>query len=1013
MLDLLILTANYSLVGCLAWSAPGVANVLWGKSMRYVVAVVLGAYIASPVVTFAADEQFAVPPSYSTVPIPSPEPINNVAHPLGPTSQHFLIAPRYTTSGDLTGDGLNDIAYGPSYFQYRPNQPLQIWVNLGNGKFEERTGSMIEGDIPLVGSPNNLFISDFNGDGRGDILIIEQGLEDQPPGQGTLGTNVLLLSGADGKLRDRSNQLEDNILAFNHVSSLTDVNNDGHVDIVLTRLGGFVNEAGVYFLFGDSKGNFTKSSSGTLPSTVEFPVSRTDSLRHQPGSASVCDMDGDGRGDLVTGSYNADGDGGHTIRVFQQQPNGKFIESAKMPMAATVALVPNNAAEPTRKLGAHQLLCGKLTASGRNDIVVAWEGSRITYTQVMRNDGSFQFTDITEAALGTYEAGYTNKTGTYFPTNETQLMDFDDDGDVDIVRLTIGADERTFAGGGGFIYLNDGAGKFTPFTLSSGGKALSEAEIVDKVFGGCGTCSFVNLVFDAGGSKKKDLVLLNGFNPTPGPRVRNQTIGIRSLISGAANGVTLPTLNGPSVFSSAQASSQSFLRFFNTGTTSGIVTVSLNDGATGQALGSWDTSSIAPGAQIQVPITTIETALKLTFKPSYYTMSVQSGISGYFQHVLYRPADGTLTNLSTCKSGITAVPSKLSGVHSSILRDGFPSSVVVSNTGATAQSATLGIYDARDGTKMGTYSTSAVPADGQLVLDMTVMEADARVSPGTDIYHYVIQAEGAFDGYLQHLVNNTRVGVITDMTTVCSLDGVSPPTTTAPLRVGTVFSTAQSSSQSFLRFFSTGQGGKVTATLRNFTTGQFLGEWVSPSIAPGSQVQYDIGTVEAALSAGTSKPAYYTMSFRSEFAGYFQHVLYRPTDGTLTNLSTCATGVTADQNKLSGVHSTLLGSNFPSSVVISNTKPSAVPVFLAITDSNTGTNLGVYNAPLVPGYAQIVVPMSAIETGIGKSPTPVMYHYAISAVGPSASDVFLQHLVNNSQFGVITDMTTVCTLPKT
>ena len=37
------------------------------------------------------------------------------------------------------------------------------------------------------------------------------------------------------------------------------------------------------------------------------------------------------------------------------------------------------------------------------------------------------------------------------------------------------------------------------------------------------------------------------------------------------------------------------------------------------------------------------------------------------------------------------------------------------------------------------------------------------------MYHYVIQAEGAFTGFLQHLVNNTQAGAITDMTTAGAL----------------------------------------------------------------------------------------------------------------------------------------------------------------------------------------------------------------------------------------------------
>lgn len=35
--------------------------------------------------------------------------------------------------------------------------------------------------------------------------------------------------------------------------------------------------------------------------------------------------------------------------------------------------------------------------------------------------------------------------------------------------------------------------------------------------------------------------------------------------------------------------------------------------------------------------------------------------------------------------------------------------------------------------------------------------------------HYTMRVEGAFTGVLQQLVNNQRVGVVTDMTAVCAL----------------------------------------------------------------------------------------------------------------------------------------------------------------------------------------------------------------------------------------------------
>ncbi len=479
----------------------------------------------------------------------------------------------------------------------------------------------------------------------------------------------------------------------------------------------------------------------------------------------------------------------------------------------------------------------------------------------------------------------------------------------------------------------------------------------------------------------------------------------------SANKIGRLTLRGfrqGAVFSTAQASSKSFLRFANTGSTAGAVSVTLADERSGLALAQWTSPNIPVGASRQFYIEEIEAAGGTFAKPQYYAMTVRSHMDGAFQHVLWRPSDGTLTNLSTCDTGVSANPTQLINVHSSLLEAGYPSSVVVSNTGTSSSTVSLGIYDATTGTKLGTFTTVAIPAGGQLLLPMTDIEAGAKVSPGTSIYHYVIKAEGAFTGYLQQLVNNKSTGVMTDMTTSCSLTAptvVPAPTT---LRQGAAFSTAQASSRSFLRFNNTSTApNTVTVTLADDKTGQTLTQWTSPSIAAGASRQFFIEELESA-GGGFAKPQYYAITVRSKFDGAFQHVLWRPSDGTLTNLSTCDAGVGANTSQLINVHSTLLDSGYPSSIVISNTGAATANITLGVYDATTGTKLGTYPAPPILAGAQAVIPMTTIESGAGVSPGTTIYHYIIKAEGSFTG--YLQHLVNNKSTGVITDMTTICAM---
>src|SRR6202012_5739284 len=107
------------------------------------------------------------------------------------------------------------------------------------------------------------------------------------------------------------------------------------------------------------------------------------------------------------------------------------------------------------------------------------------------------------------------------------------------------------------------------------------------------------------------------------------------------------------------------------------------------------------------------------------------------------------------------------------------------------------------------------------------------------------KAQSGFTGFLQNLVNNTAVSVVTDMTTACALAGAAVVTATSPERAGAIFSTAQTASQSFLRFFNTSTAsGTVSVTLKDYGTGNTLGTWTSPAIRPLSEQQFDIGTVE-------------------------------------------------------------------------------------------------------------------------------------------------------------------------
>jgi virginiamycin B lyase len=476
----------------------------------------------------------------------------------------------------------------------------------------------------------------------------------------------------------------------------------------------------------------------------------------------------------------------------------------------------------------------------------------------------------------------------------------------------------------------------------------------------------------------------------------------------AANKVgrlTLRPVRQGAVFSTAQDSSRSFLRFANTGTAAGRVGVSLLNPTTGALVNYWTSASIAPNASAQIYIDTIEKAGNAAFaKPQHYSVAVWPHMEGYVQHVLWKPSDGTLTNLSTCDTGVTATQAQLLNVHSTLLDQGYPSAIAISNTGSAAASAQLGIYDAVSGSKLGAFTTSSIAAGGQVTVDIAALEAGAGVSPGASLYHYVIKVENNFTGYLQHLLNNKSSSVITDMTTVCSLHQQAAVTRSAELKQGSVFASVQPDARSYVRFYNTGTApGAVTVSLANALTGAKVRDWTSAMIPAGASHQIFIKDIEGASAGSADK---YVLTARAQFDGAFQHILWRPADGTLTNLTTCNASVAADARQLMNVHSSLLSGPYPSSVVVNNTTAASARATIGIFDATTGARLGTYSSGDVGAGGHVIVPIDEIEAAANINPGSTIYHYVLKLEGSFSG--YLQHLVNNKSSGVITDMTTTC-----
>jgi hypothetical protein len=340
--------------------------------------------------------------------------------------------------------------------------------------------------------------------------------------------------------------------------------------------------------------------------------------------------------------------------------------------------------------------------------------------------------------------------------------------------------------------LDDGVTGSSAYAIdiSNGGVAVIDGVTVTQ---GTKTTNPAMIAYGAEGSLKatnsltvRNSSFTNQLSSPSSSAVYNFTTSVNAAVTnGVFTNVALPlrgpgtvtttssaaaTLRQASVFSTAQADAVSYLRFYNTGTAAGTVTVDLYNGATGAKVAQWQSPSIAANATLQVPVSTIEAAGGgVATKPQFYAVGVAAGFTGTFQHIVHRPSPGSFVNLSNCDTGLTTNAGKLANVHSSLLDGAYPSTILFYNSATTAAAVTVGVFDARNGTKLGTFTTPSIAPGTQAGFAMAAIETGARITPSTAIKEYTVKVESAFTGTVQHIIDNQAADVLSDMTAACPL----------------------------------------------------------------------------------------------------------------------------------------------------------------------------------------------------------------------------------------------------
>lgn len=283
--------------------------------------------------------------------------------------------------------------------------------------------------MPPATHARKTLVSDFNGDGLKDMLILDHGYDADPfPGS----QPKLIIQDSLGMFSwSKLPQI-----GFNHSGAAADIDRDGDIDIFIADHEHVSTHNKPYFYVNDGNANFTKVDT----------ILEDDSV-YVVYSAELIDVDNDGFIDLLVGSHEREG---ADTSIYWGNSEVKYTNTHKtvLPVFPSMGAILDFDVEDIDGDGDRDLIVNR-TRDGDDGGGLDFYVGRTT--QLLKNNGNRTFTDITSTNIDN-PGGDTDE---WFEWLRAQ--DFDGDGDVDIRP-----DNAAF----GFEYNNDGSGNFTKTVIS-------------------------------------------------------------------------------------------------------------------------------------------------------------------------------------------------------------------------------------------------------------------------------------------------------------------------------------------------------------------------------------------------------------------------------------------------------------------------------------------------------------------------------------------------------------------
>ncbi|SCY90241.1 FG-GAP-like repeat-containing protein [Flavobacterium caeni] len=315
---------------------------------------------------------------------------------------------------DVDGDGHLDLFISNGKAGGQNNALFRNTV----GGFTLVTSDPITND----GNPSDgATFADCDNDGDLDAVVVNWYLED----------NMFYLNDGAGNFAQQTTQPMIASGGYSETASWGDYDNDGLVDLFVTRSGSTVNLRRNQLYHNDGGNNFTKILTGD-------PVLNTVRCR----SVNWTDIDNDGDADLFV---TVEGAGNNNELMYRNDGGGTFTR------ISTGELVTNGGSTMSSSWGDYD-------NDGDLDVYLCNDGAN---NALFRNDGNFNFTKITSDPVSLANSH----------SFSSAWSDIDNDGDLDL--FVTNAFNPVAAPLNNFLYTNNGNGTFTKVEIGAPATDLS------------------------------------------------------------------------------------------------------------------------------------------------------------------------------------------------------------------------------------------------------------------------------------------------------------------------------------------------------------------------------------------------------------------------------------------------------------------------------------------------------------------------------------------------------------